>query len=446
MVWGVMSTFLGSAPALNEKLIVSMGPQIDLHVGIHDSLLQDAPETIRYEVQDATHVFLFPRSASVSEQCSPYKHIHWGEFVQLSGAGVVHTARWPALDTRAWLTDMDDFGYPVLAGRHALCADFRRQFRAPWSPSLKEHIDRRVTCMLTAYAHPSCKAILFRTRNALRIAADWLRELDTGALGAAFLSKSEVLYPAQKACPWPTVRAKWQPGVPLRVLFCGRDYAAKNGLCATRTMARLAQRHPSCQFTYIGEVPSEVLSQFASFPSNFEYLGRRSRVEVLKAMSQAHLLFHPAHVESLGMVLVEAAAAGLAIICSAGRGMQHLAELLGTEGAATVDVDTMMPHEDEAYFEAALESLLRDPCRAKAMAMSNYERTTRGVISLETRNERLAELYRVAAHERADEPLRLDELPYVHDAQTVKMPDATLMEYEQDFRDETGFTALNVYV
>jgi len=300
--------------------------------------------------------------------------------------------------------------------------------------------------MLTAYAHPSCKAILFRTRKALRNAAATLSEFDTSSLGVEFLRKAAVLYPAEQPLLIEQVKSKWKATKSLRVLFCGRHYHAKNGQLALNVMKRLSNRYLDCEFTYIGDVPPEELKPILPLPKNLMYLGNRCRADVLRYMADSHILFHPARSESFGMVFIEAAAAALAIVCAAGRRTYHVSEFLGSDGLATVNLETIASEDVERGFEQALDSLLGCPRQTESMAMSNYAQANEGVISLDKRNRRLTEIYRRAAEEPV-EAFRLSDLPYRSAANVVEMSDAALTAAEVEFRRDTGqsLTARNIY-
>jgi glycosyltransferase involved in cell wall biosynthesis len=418
---------------------------MELHVGIHGSLLQSPPPHVVFQRCHAAHLFLFPAESGKFSGRSPLTSPHWGEFVRINASGIIHTARWPALGVCSWVTDMDDFGYPVLAGRYAYSSDFRKAFRETWGAELAEHIRRRAVCMLTAYAHPSCAAILFRTQRAVKIAQEWILRLGVGEIGEEFLRKTEVVYPAQKISSFEHLKEKWLPRSRLRIVFCGRDYMTKNGALATKIFAKLATRYPNNEFLYVGALPPEAEGESLRFPVNFLRLGERSHGEVLDLLRQSHVLFHPAHTESFGMIFLEAAAAGLAIVCAGGAGTSHLSEFLSPSGIASLDADNLLPAEELDKFTAVLESVLNDFAKAKSMALSNYEMAAHGEISIERRNRQLTDIYDRAASCISKAELCLEDLPYSKEASIIELSEGGLRSELLRFRNEIGLVARNIY-
>jgi hypothetical protein len=170
---------------------ILLGPKIDLHVGVHNSFAELIGPDFQYSRRDCVHSFVMTDESHES----PFGSFHWGEFADFGpGNSIVHAARWPVLNRTAWTTDTDDFVYPVVWGRHYLNPDFRSAFHSEWSTELKTNVHMRVMNMLTAYAHPSCKAIFFRSESAVYDARRWLEWLGVQELGEEYLSKIQVLY------------------------------------------------------------------------------------------------------------------------------------------------------------------------------------------------------------------------------------------------------------
>lgn len=381
---------------------------MDLHPGIHGSLRATPPPGYRYLARDAEHVFLHGRRG---QRFSPVRHRHWAELVGFgAGDALVHSASWPVLGRRHWIAELDDFGYPAYAGRHALSARFRRSLERAWTKAFTRDVRLRTECLVRAYTHESCGAVIFMTLAAARGACGTLLELDLERWIEPLLGKAVVVYPAAQALPAGVVVSKWHQAQRLKVLFCGRAFGAKDGALALGVSRRLLARGYDFDFTYVGHIPKAACDGFRDVLARvpvFESLPRRS---VLALMKTAHVLFHPSPNESLGMVFVEAAAAGLAIIASEGSGLPQLHELLPSRGVTSVDRDRGGPIEHERRFEAALDALLRSRARARAMGLRNHRWACAGPISITQRNEALASVYEATLRRRGARPLRIEDL------------------------------------
>lgn len=408
---------------------VVLGPDVDLHDGVHGSLVGTPPAGFCCSVRPATHFFPFPEPGCRQ----PHKYFHLGEYVDFGrGPELVHSSRWPVLNRQAWVADMDDFGYPALGGRHLMNPDFRQNLREPGPTLTQRRIVERMKCMLTMYAHPSCRAVLFRTHQAMDVTRNQLLSLGAGALGEVFLRKVAVLYPAQKTCAPGQVKEKWRRTPERRVVFCGRDYEVKQGLLALRLFHELAPKMPHARFVYMGEIPPSYVPD--GRPSNIEILGEMSRRQVLEVFAAGHILFHPSKFESVGIVLLEAAAAGMATIAATGGEMSHMDELFRDGGALLVDRTALRPEQEESAFRRCLEQLLTDPQSASRLGLHNYYMSTEGYLSIQERNVILASVYQKALEERA-EPLTAGMLP--------KVPEDSVwsMESRMVLRDQVNFHA-----
>jgi glycosyltransferase involved in cell wall biosynthesis len=320
---------------------VILGPLIDLHTGVHYSLANEPPPGFRYRLANGRHTFLMEGTPGASGALgpssvpgSPHRLPHVFEAVEFGGAaGIVHSCRWPVLNCAAWVADTDDFGYPALCGRHGLNSEFRRRFREPWPPDFDAQIRRRLRNMLAAWQHPSCKRIFFRSRYAIDSARNWLDGLDAGPAGTAFIEKVRVLYPAQPALACQALTDKWAASAPLEIVFCGRDYRTKNGALALSVFGRVMGPRVRC--TYVGAIPAEEAERHRDVLRRLTWHPTLDRADVLALFARSHVLFHPSPYEGLGTVFLEASAAGLAVICSNGPGMEHVAEVSSSTGPGT---------------------------------------------------------------------------------------------------------------
>lgn len=422
---------------------VILGPHIDLHVGIHGSLKKDPPNGVSFYQRGCRHHFILDCEPSEPEEHSPFEHPHLGELVEFGpGPQVAHTARWPVVGRRSWVTDMDDFGYPLLLGRYAMNPSLESKGGTSWNEDVARRARPRAANMLAAYAHPSCKAILFRTQHALETAETWLRLLGLEEEGKAFLEKSKILYPAQRPTLLPSaVRQKWSGHKPLRVLFVGNDYQAKNGRLALRIFGKLRSSHPGVKLTYVGFVPE----QDHKLADEVDFRGHVSRQEVLSLFKDAHILFHPTKNESFGMVLLEAAASGLAVVTARGPGLEHIDELFTADQALLVDRSEVSPEEEEPLFEEHLRTLLECPEKARSMAFSSYESATSGKLSLDARNELLGEIYSEALAKPAPAGFSLGELPHPG-AGELRLESGRVSAGQKSFRAAHEISKLNFYI
>jgi uncharacterized protein len=415
---------------------VLLGPKIDLHVGVHKAFAKLLDPSFQYSKRDSVHTFVM----ADEQHKSPFRFFHWGEFADFGpGRAIVHTARWPVLNRKAWVTDTDDFVYPVVCGRHFLSPDFRSAFRGEWSTALQKNILKRATNMLTAYAHPSCKAIFYRSEFTVRDARVWLGKLGVGELGETYLSKIQVLYPAQESCPPDAMEAKWSKGGPLTVVFCGRDYESKNGRMALEIFNRLSREFATDRFVYIGNVPQEELRRRRKLPTSVVHHQSLPHKQTLSVLSAAHILFHPSKFEGLGIIFLEAAASGMAVITATGGAMRHVEELFGTGGAMLVNRDNIGQSEEASAFETHLRYILSNPGVAKSMAYHNFNLATVGKLSPERSRRTLLKVYEDALERPAETPLTLGQIPY-RDGALLRFSSRQLEQEGRDYRREANVT------
>jgi len=434
----------------SDSLEVRIGPSIDLHGGIHGPLLSSPPPGVSYTRSDAEHVFLFPEGSGYPDV---FEAPHFGELVSMPGEGpLVHSARWPVLGARAWVADMDDFGYPVLGGRtlfnEQLWPWFRREIQRPGGPLPGDPLRIRMTSMLRAYAHPSCRAVLFGTKVGLAHAQKIISDLEAGADGEAFLRKSQVLGPAIQPSPRDRVLAKWEEKTGTNVLFCGIGWELKNGPLAIRVMAKMAVKHPRSRFLYVGDPPPEARGEERqrALPPNLRIVGKAPPEHVKTLFEGAHILFHPSRSESFGMVLLEAAAAGLAIVCGRGRGMNHLEEIVDDHGAFTVDRDMVPERDEESCFATLLDALLTERALARAKGLWNQAHVEGSLLSSVNRNAALAEVYHRAVGSAAEEGLRERDLMNDRPMELLRRTSGQVREAERDLRARSSTEAFGFLI
>lgn len=420
---------------------VLLGPHIDLHPGIHGSLRLDPPEGVFLFAREARHHFVFEGDGTALTAGSPYEQPHLGELIEFGpGPQVVHSAYWPVVGRRAWVTDMDGLGYPLLQGRHIMHPRFREPAAAALSGTEWESVRRRAANLLAAFAHPSCQAVLFTTRMALEDARAIVERLGLEREAEPLFTKSRVVPPAQRPLLPELCRQKWErPG--LAVLFAGNDYEAKNGRLALRVFQRLARAYPAVRFTYLGAVPEEDLE----LTRGIDFRGTVGRREALRLFRESHVLFHPARAESFGMVLLEAAANGLAVVAARGPGMRHIDEIFAPGEALLLDRGRVAPEDEEEVFLRLLTGLLDDVGRARDTGLAAYEGVCGRGLTPEARGRVLRRLYEEALDDPAERGLTLDELPHWPASGRLALRSDDLAAAGKAFRERQGISRVNFY-
>ena len=377
---------------MNSPVPVLIGPSLDLHPGIHGSLLRNPPEGYVHRVRAATHYFYGASQPGSMRAFSPIRRTHAAECISMGGDGALaHSSRWPVLGRRRWIVELDDLGYPLLFGRRGLQASFRDAFARPWSERLTRDILHRAQTMLVAYAHPSCRRVVFRTHAALEQAVKFTTALGLEAQMAPVLAKCTVILPAAGAMDGDAALRKWRTPGPLQVVFCGRDFAAKDGELALRVVREVLARGRALQFTCIGDVPAEFRDAHAD--PRMKFTGALEPAQVQEHLRGAHVLLHTSPAESVGMVFLEAAAAGMAVIASEGPRLPHLSELLDERGYIAVDRSRGTTRAQQREFVRALDALAGDCAHAQAMGRANLGNARRGVNSLARRNRAWRHVY-----------------------------------------------------
>jgi glycosyltransferase involved in cell wall biosynthesis len=387
---------------------VVLGSRTDLHPGIHGSLRASPPSGYRYLTSRAEHVFLH---GDLPRRFSPLRHRHWAELVQFgAGQRLVHSVSWPVLGRRHWVVELDDFGYPAFAGRRILSAGFRRSLQESWTEAFTRSVRLRTESLVRAYTHHSCGAVIFMTFAAARGACGALVQLQLERWIEPLMKKAVVIYPAATPVPEGVIRRKWDRPRRLRLLFCGRAFGAKDGVVALEVARRLFARGFDFEFTYVGHVPASARERFRDVIARVRVFESLPRPRVLALMKEAHILFHPSPNESVGMVFIEAAAAGVAVVASEGPGLPQLRELLPPAGFKSVDRGRGGLSEHERCFESALETFLRSWKRTRASGLRNYRWALTGPISVAQRNDALRSVYESALERPPMQPLCVRDL------------------------------------
>jgi glycosyltransferase involved in cell wall biosynthesis len=428
---------------------ILLGPANELHIGVHRPLVAFSPAGYEYVTAGATHYFLLPKGVQLFEPLSPHRYFHLGELLYFDDdASFVHTSRFPVVGRGSWIMDLDNFGYPFVAGRAILNPVEREKLID--IDGLHEDAIRRIENMLYACSHPSCRSVIFWTETALQSAKEQISANHLQKLGRNFLDKSVVVYPAQAPISKDKFTEKWKAlesgRAPLTIMFCGRDYAVKNGDLALQVFDRVLERHPDVRIIYVGNIPHERQHLLAHVLKKIEYYDDVPRPHVLDLLADAHILVHPSSNESLGVIYLEAFAAGLAVIGAFGEGLRHIPEMLSPEGARVVDyTEGNHPLWVEAYL-IFLESLIETPEIAKRMGHYNYGlvASDSGKFSLSVRDRAFRAIYGGCVSEKPG--LQLEELPYWKDSVLFSMDSTEIQQDFEAYAREIGFEGCNLAV
>ena len=190
---------------------------------------------------------------------------------------------------------------------------------------------------------------------------------------------------------------------------------------------------------YIGNVPQEELRRCRQLPTSVLHHQSLPHKQILSILRAAHILFHPSNFEGLGIVFLEAAASGMAVITATGGAMQHVEELFGTGGAMLVNRDNVGQSEEASAFETHLRYILSNPRVAKSMAYHNFNLATVGKISPERSRRILLKVYEEALERPAETPLTLGQIPY-RDGALLRFSSGQLEQKGRDYRREANIT------
>src|SRR5690606_26945846 len=102
------------------------------------------------------------------------------------------------------------------------------------------------------------------------------------------------------------------------------------------------------------------------------------RRDVLTVLRKAHVFFHPSKGDSIGISLLEAMGAGLAVVVASGGAMEYSGELFKAGGALLLERGRIKPEDEHLVFYNLLAQLVTNPGLARAHAARNLEQTSVG--------------------------------------------------------------------
>jgi len=259
----------------------------------------------------------------------------------------VHEPLVPAVGLAAAFTPVA----PVVATFHAWSASDRAyRLVRPLARRVLEHVAGVIAVSSAAADYHA---------GALGISADRFQVVPNGVDVARFVG----------AEPLPG----FGPGTDPTLLFVGRLERRKGLEVLLRAYIRLRREHPQLRLLVVGEGPEEqrcraLLSDRDA--QGVRFLGRLDDEELARAFASAELFVSPAlGGESFGIVLLEAMAAGRAVVAS------------DLPGYRTVIVDgehgRLVPPSDPDALRAALAALLDDPSGRRKLVSAGCEHAAR---------------------------------------------------------------------
>ena len=170
---------------------------------------------------------------------------------------------------------------------------------------------------------------------------------------------------------------------PGRLLFVGRLERDKGVLDAVEVMRALVRSRPGTHGVIIGagSMAGKVQARIAGDPA-IEYAGMAAPAVVRREYARAALLLMPSRYEGLGLVALEAQAAGTPVVGYDVDGLRH----------AAPDGGVLVPVGDVGRLLAAAEALLDDPARRDRLGASGRDFVSRQH-SWERMAARLQEVY-----------------------------------------------------
>jgi len=223
----------------------------------------------------------------------------------------------------------------------------------------------------------------------------------TSDVSASFLKRKATVVPHGVdtdiyAPPTDRAAAFAESGLPGRyAIGCfGRVRAQKGSDVFVDAMCRLLPRYPDFTAVLVGAVTPEQTVFASDLKRRIEAAGLQSRIVILGELPIAQvqrwyqrltIYAFTSRNEGFGLTLIEAMAAGAALVASRA-GAAELVVADGVTGVLTPpgDVDTLV---------AALEPLMRDPASATAMGLRARQRVLEQ-FSLDAEADRIAAVYR----------------------------------------------------
>jgi glycosyltransferase involved in cell wall biosynthesis len=366
-----------------ESGTVALGPSLELHDGVHGALIDEPPAGVTYVQPAWSYQCRFPQADGFPP--NPFDDLSACDSVSFRlphGGLAIHSSRLPVSGDVPWICESDclistlQYGMLFALGSEAAVRE---------GAVAADRIRLRVRTMLSRFLEDGCEALLFRTEFARASAFQWIEESAVLGLGQVekLWGKSAVVYPAV-----PAIRR--QPlGARRSVLFAGRTFEDKGAEIALAIYRELHTRFgDTIRLIFVGNRPPGRAS-----PDWIIFHPVMPRSQFLELLAECDILLHPSFYESLGMTLIEAAGAGLAIATSCGPGMEHIEEILVDGTNACLVPNSLPEHNRVRHYVDAISVLIKDDARLRELSTNNRRLARYGPFSIRERNRRLLPHY-----------------------------------------------------
>lgn len=261
---------------------------------------------------------------------------------------LVHVSTPDLLDTRAQ-TFARQLGLPIVASFHTRFETYLEHYRLGWLRPLAEaHLRRfyrRSDRILVPAEALAADMRAWVGADRVRI---WARGVDR-----------ELFSPARRDPEWR--RAKGWAEDDIVLLFFGRLVVEKGIDRYVEVIRRLRGQGRKVRALAVGAGPAAAL--FAAVP-DIVMTGHVEGESLARAIASADIMIHPSLTETFGNVLLEAMAAGLAIVC---------AEAPNLDGLIAHDVNGLRARPDGDSLAEAVAMLLDAPDRRRRLAAAARE-------------------------------------------------------------------------
>jgi len=204
-------------------------------------------------------------------------------------------------------------------------------------------------------------------------AADWVTACSAAVLEGA-IEHVPALQPIstviRNALPMPEWAARSAPPRAMTIAFAGRLIAKKGADVLIAAMDQLKDRYPELRLSLAGEgderMALEADAARRGLASRINFAGRLTHEAIYPFLASAALVIVPSRIEPFGLVALEAAQAGRAVVASAVDGLPGI--------VVHNQTGLLVPPGDAMALAAAIASLLDNPERAKAMGEAGRRR------------------------------------------------------------------------
>jgi len=154
--------------------------------------------------------------------------------------------------------------------------------------------------------------------------------------------------------PYPVDTDQFKPapkdGSRKSVLFVGRVEKRKGADVLLRALPRVIEKHPDCEFLFVGQVSDELTELVKAAPPAARFLSFKPRQELVALYQQASVCAVPSLWDNSPNVVYEAMACGTPVVASRVGGIPELVD----EGATGL----LVPPRDERALAEAINKLL----------------------------------------------------------------------------------------